>query len=296
MMPQMKILFISDFSLKHSPGGAQRSNQIIIDKATELGHVLHEMYSDSGVTLEEFVKLVAEQKYDFIISSNLEVLSKTPGLIDTLSILPNHVRLEHDMNMYLTSQDRYTLYSNCVKTFFLTEYHYQRFIDNYGDFFKNVEIISDPIDTETFHDLGEDREDVILFSGFLHSLKGASVFINYVKNNPDKKFVCSSWGEEFFTNQLQLLKNVEFIGTTDYEAMPTLYNRVSSIFYKPIMDEPFCRTIGEAILCGVPNLIINDKIGCVHEMERLGKDKFIKSCNNAAQDFWRILFSLRSFG
>ena len=118
MMPQMKILFISDFSLKHSPGGAQRSNQIIIDKATELGHVLHEMYSDSGVTLEEFVKLVAEQKYDFIISSNLEVLSKTPGLIDTLGILPNHVRLEHDMNMYLTAQARYTLYSNCVKTFF----------------------------------------------------------------------------------------------------------------------------------------------------------------------------------
>ena len=32
-----KIIFISDFNLSHSIGGAQRSNEIIINKGRELG-------------------------------------------------------------------------------------------------------------------------------------------------------------------------------------------------------------------------------------------------------------------
>ena len=32
-----KVLWISDFNLSHTPGGAQRSNALIIDKGRELG-------------------------------------------------------------------------------------------------------------------------------------------------------------------------------------------------------------------------------------------------------------------
>jgi glycosyltransferase involved in cell wall biosynthesis len=282
----MKILFITDFSLDHNSGGAQRSNDIIVKTGIELKHVVHNMYHDSGLKTNDLIKLIGEHKYDYIISSNLELLSKEEGLIDLLYMMPNHIRLEHDMNMYLDDESRFKLFSNCHKTFFLTEYHHQKFRDFYGDYFQNVEIVADPIDTSVFYDFGKDREDATLYTGFMHSFKGTSVFINHVKENPSKKFIVAGWGSDHLVNQIKDLENVEYLEKVEYEKMPEVYNRVSSIFYKPNMCEPFCRSVGEAILCGVPNLVVNDIIGCVHEESRLGFDEFKNSCNNAADNFW----------
>jgi glycosyltransferase involved in cell wall biosynthesis len=280
----MRALVISDFGIHHTPGGAQRSNDIIIKKGLELGHEIDVVHYDS-----DFSILNRTGDYDYVISSNMEQLCRVNGLIDLLYSLNNHVRLEHDMNMYLQDEDRYKLFSNCYKTFFLTEYHHNRYLDFYGDYFQNVEIVADPIDTKLFYGFGGEREDVILSTGFMHSLKGTNVFINYTKQNPDKDFVYAGWGSEFFMDQIRSLKNVEFLGSVAYSDMPALYNRVSSIFYKPNIHEPFCRSVGEAILCGVPNLVVNDIIGCVHEESRLGFDEFKNSCNNAATKFWKAI-------
>jgi len=282
----VKILFISDFLLEHSPGGAQRSNSLIIDVGELRGHEIHQMHYQSNVSTLKLIQLLNDKKYDYVISSNLEQLAREEGLIDLLHMLPNHVRLEHDMCMYLTEENRYKLFSNCAKTFFLTEYHHKQFCNFYGDYFNNVEIVADPIDTSVFYDYGDEREDVILYVGFMHTFKGTNNFINFAKQNQDKKFIVSAWGSDWFINQILELKNVDFIGKTEYEDMPKLYNKVNSIFYQPVMHEPFCRSVGEAILCGVPELITNDIIGCIHERDRLGIKDFKNSCNNAAKTFW----------
>ena len=277
----MKTLFISDFGLEHDSGGAQRSNDIIIKRGRELGHEIDVVHHDS-----DFSILNRTSDYDYVISSNLTVLSRINGLIDLLYNLNNHVRLEHDMNMYLQDEDRYKLFSNCYKTFFLTEYHHNRYLDFYGDYFQNVEIVADPIDTKVFYDFGGEREDIILSTGFMGNHKGTNVFINYTKQNPDKDFVYAGWGSEFFMDQIKSLKNVEFLGSVPYSSMPDLYNRVSSIFYKPNIHEPFCRSVGEAILCGVPNMILNNTIGAIHEIDRLGFDQFKCNCENASDNLW----------
>jgi len=285
----MKILFIADFSLQHNSGGAQVSNDILIRAGKDRDHEIHQMFSDSNLSTIDLIKFIGENKYDYIISSNLEVISRQAGLLDLLYMLPNHIRVERDMNLYLSEEARHKLFSNCVKTFFLTDYHYQQFRNFYGDYFQNVEILPSPFDTEKFIDKKTKRLPLTLYSGFCHSFKGTNVFIRYAKENPDRKFICSCWGDDYYINQIKSLSNVEFIGKTDYKDMPDLYNKVDTFFYQPNMHEPLCRSVTEAVLCGVPNMILNDKIGATHEIERVGLDSFRETCGNSAQLFWQIL-------
>ena len=53
----MKILLISDFGLHHTPGGAQRSNQIILDEGISRGHDIKCFHYDSEVR-------ILEEKYE----------------------------------------------------------------------------------------------------------------------------------------------------------------------------------------------------------------------------------------
>ena len=286
-----KVLLISDFSVQHTVGGAQRSNQLIIDKGRQLGHHIDEVfYTDVNKTLDVDKCVETFNSYDVVISSNLEVISAIcPQIIDALHGIDHHVRFEHDMCQYLTAQRRHDLFSRCKKTLFLTDYHYQCFKNYYSDYFQNVEIIYDPIDTNQFFDFGRERQDVILYVGFMHHLKGTGQFINFARENPDKKFVCAVWGDTFYSSALSKLDNVSITGIVSYEDMPELYNNVSSLFCQPICDEPFCRSAGEALLCGVPNIINNGKIGVINELERVGIDNIRSGCNNAPINFWRTV-------
>ena len=66
-----------------------------------------------------------------------------------------------------------------------------------------------------------------------------------------------------------------------------LYNKYESIFYNPVLPEPFCRSICEALLCGMKIISSSSKmIGCLNELESVGQEKFKINCENAAQIFW----------
>ena len=83
----MNILFISDFNLNHNSGGAQVSNDAIINKCIELGHNITVHNYDSSPL--NFI-----YKYDLIISSNLEAINyESPHVIDLIINHNNHVRL-----------------------------------------------------------------------------------------------------------------------------------------------------------------------------------------------------------
>ena len=140
----MKILFVSDFSLKQNSGGAQVSNDAIIKHGEQLGHeiVLHNI--DSAYT--DFLC-----SYDLVISSNLEVINKnTPDKLNFILNHPQHIRLEHDSCLYLDQDIRKQLFESSKINFFLSEFHISFFREMYGDIFPNVEIVADPIDTKLF--------------------------------------------------------------------------------------------------------------------------------------------------
>lgn len=278
----MNILFISDFNIKQNRGGAQRSNEIFIQYGKSIGHNITEYNYDSSIDL-------LMNKYDILISSNLEyIVHLNPNVINVIANHPYHVRLEHDMNRYLTQEQRRILFGGCYKTVFLTEYHHKLFLENYGDIFSNVIYISDPIDTSLFYDRKTPRENKILYVGFMHELKGSFDFFRYVAGAPQLKFVIAGWGEPIFHHLASTLPNVEFLGELSHVDMPLLLNKYSHFMYLPRIEEPFCRSVAEALLCGML-LNVNDKIGCLHELKRLGEEAFRKACLEAHKQFWDII-------
>ena len=278
-----KILWLADYDLDVAPGGAQRSDKIIIDQGKLLGYNIlklnHETYN-SSININD---------YDVLITSNLCVLSaKNLDLINNISKHRYHVRLEHDSNEYLKQEDRVKLFGSCVKSIFLSDFHISFFKQRYGDIFKNVEIIYDPIDFHNFRNLNKEREDKILYAGYMHPLKGSFEFFDFVLSNPTQQFVIAGWTDNKILNHLcNSISNIEYLALKKYEEMPVIYNKYKYMFYNPNLNEPFCRSVAEAILCGMSILTSKeDRIGCLNEISKIGIVKFKQECGKSAATFW----------
>mgnify|MGYP003648766925 FL=1 len=278
-----KVLWISDFDLDTAPGGAQRSDFLIIEKAKLLGISIKKTNKDNILDIENF------NAFDMIVTSNVTViLNENPQLLDNISSHKNHVRLEHDSNEHISPEQREKLFSNCSKTIFLSEYQHSFFKGLYGDIFKNVEIIYDPINSKKFKDEGLEREDKILFAGYMHELKGVDHFFEYALDNPDKDFVIAGFTSSKIYHMLaQKIKNIEYLGKVNHDKMPEIFNKYKAMFYSPLVREPFCRSVAEAVLCGMDILTDRqDKIGSLQEIKKVGIEEFRDKCNNAAKTFW----------
>jgi len=278
-----KVIWLADFDLHQAAGGAQRSDKILIDHGRNLG------FNIFKVNRETFGAHINIHDYEILVSSNIQaLLHLNPWLLQEINNHKYHVRLEHDSNAYLSNENRKTLFSNCKKTFFLTEYHYRYFIEEYGDFFQNVEIIPDPIDTNKFKNFNQNRENAILYAGYMHPLKGSYEFFDFVLQNPNKNFVLAAWSNyptlEFLA---RAVPNIKYLGIIDYDKMPELYNQYSDFFYNPNLREPFCRSFAEALLCGCKIMCSKvNNIGAYHDFVKFGKEKFIERCNTAQILFW----------
>lgn len=278
----MKVLLVSDFNLSHSRGGAQRSNDIIVKKGTERGHQIDEFNYDCPFTLYL-------NDYDVVISSNLEVLSQTnPQIVVAITNHKCHVRLEHDSNTYWNNEFRKKFWGSCKKSFFLTPFHHSFFLQEYGDIFPNVEIVPDPIDNSfgmIFDTVTIDTKTRIGYVGFMHQLKGTVNFIQYVSTHPEKKFRVAAWGNPDYERILRSFNNVQFYGEIHFDRMPEFYNDLESLYYNPVCNEPFCRSVGEALLCGTKIIGGSSRIGSLN-MYNEDPDNFRSKCLNAATTFW----------
>lgn len=279
-----KILWLADFDLESAPGGAQRSDKIIIDQGKLLGYNILKLNS------ETYNPSVNIYNYDVVITSNIcSLYYKYPNLINEIANHKYHVRLEHDSNEYLKQEDRIKLFGSCVKTIFLSNFHISFFRQMYGDIFKNIEIVYDPIDCNTFTNLNKAREEKILYAGYMHPLKGTFEFFDFVLRNPTKQFAIAGWTDNHILNHLcNTIPNVEYLGLANYEQMPVIYNKYKYMYYNPNLNEPFCRSVAEAIICGM--LILTSKenqIGCINEIHANGIENFKEQCSKAALKFWQ---------
>ena len=277
----MKVLFISDFTLEQRSGGAQVSNDIIIKKGRELGFDIKEHHHLSSIT--DFLS-----SYDLVINSNLEAISKiSPEKLQYINKMPNSVRLEHDSCLYLEKNTRQQLFENCKKTFFLSQFHFDFFKEFYGNYFKNVEIVYDPIDTSIFKKEDKTKIYDIVYCGYLHKLKGLNNLMAYAKANPERKVSVFGWGDLNPATLFEGFDNITFEGSKTHEEIAEVFKQSKAVFHSPIVNEPFCRMIGEALLCGVEEVIGNtEKIGSYLEFKNIGYEKFKEECENAASIFW----------
>tara|TARA_R110001592_G_scaffold115220_7_gene315577 strand:+ start:980 stop:1834 length:855 start_codon:yes stop_codon:yes gene_type:complete len=277
----MKILFVSDFSLKHNGGGAQVSNDAIIKQGERLGHKITLHNFDSPYT--DFLS-----SYDLIISSNLEVTNnKSPDKLNLIINHENHVRLEHDSCLYLNQEVRKELFGSSKINFFLSDFHISFFKSMYGDIFPNVEIIPDPIDTDVFKIEKQKKEYDIVYCGFLHKLKGVDNLITFAQSNPKRVVDVFGWSSSDTESLFSSCENIKYHGKISHLQTADVYKKSNTIFHDPIVNEPFCRMVAEAILCGVEKFQGNDsKIGSLQEYKRLGREKFSLNCANATTMFW----------
>jgi len=279
----MRVLFVSDFTLQDGDGGAQVSNKILIDKGRELGYEIKEHNYRSSAT--DFLS-----SYDLVINSNLEVINKiSPEKIPLILRMPNSVRLEHDSCRYLSNDIRKQLFSNAKKNFFLSQYHLEFFQNLYGDYFHDVEINYDPIDTSIFTKSEEKKEYDVVYCGYLHLLKGLNNLINFAKQNPDRRIDVFGWAAKGISVDFIFkgIKNITHHGLLDHHEVAEVFKKSKSLFHSPIVNEPFCRMVGEALLCGVDEVIGNpSKIGSYLEFQKVGYDLFRKNCQSAASKFW----------
>ena len=60
-------------------------------------------------------------------------------------------------------------------------------------FFKNIEIVYDPIDTEVFYEGTEEKKYDIVYCGYLHALKGVRRLVEYATANPHRSIDIFGW-------------------------------------------------------------------------------------------------------
>tara|TARA_Y100001973_G_C5155480_1_gene310489 strand:+ start:323 stop:1162 length:840 start_codon:yes stop_codon:yes gene_type:complete len=275
----MKVLWIADFGLQHNIGGAQRTDSFVIQEGTNRGHEIVFLNYDTPSD-------VLNDTYDLVVSGNLENIShRRPDVFQYLLNHPNHVRFEHDSNSYLSQDARKALFNSTKKTIFLSEFHHQTFAQLYGNIFKNVEIVRPFIDSKVFYDFQQERENKTLYVGFFHFLKGTVKFLDFVINNPDKKFVVAGWGSKGFEGHIEHLHNVDYIGKVDHDEMPNLFNKYKTMYYHPEKFEPFCRSVGEAIMCGM-QLDVSDNIGAFHDLQKYGIEELTQMCSGSPKIWW----------
>ena len=279
---KLNIILISDFNRDQSSGGAQVSNDLIINEGRKRGHniVLHN-YNSSPVNFLT--------SYDMVISSNLEVLyGSSKSIFDFIINHPNHVRLEHDSCLYLSTNDRVDLFKSSKLNFFLSQYHLEFFTSMYGDIFGDTKIVSDPIDVTLFKkDLSAENRYDIVYCGLIHELKGIRKLLEFSVNNPDRKIDVFGWGAKNAESIFDNYPNINFNGKIEHNEIPKVFQSCQSVFHSPIVNEPFCRMVGESILCGVESIIGSpEKIGSYLEYERLGLDQFKNNCRDALDNFW----------
>ena len=282
----MRVLFVSDLTLERNKvGGAQLSNSFIVERGKQLGHEIVE--HDYGSSIVDFLST-----YDLLISSNLEVISnRSPEKLNFILKHPNHVRIEHDSCSYLQQETRKSLFKSSKKNFFLSKYHISFFRELYGDFFENIEIVYDPIDTDIFSLKDTPKIYDVVYCGYIHPLKGSDNLIKFARNNPDRTLDVFGWSSTQSPDDLkkyfQTESNINYRGVVEHEEIASVFQQSKALFHNPLVREPFCRMVAEALLCGVEELIGDkNKIGSYLEFQDVGYENFKDGCKNATTKFW----------
>jgi glycosyltransferase involved in cell wall biosynthesis len=216
------------------------------------------------------------------------ISQQSPEKLDFILRHPNHIRLEHDSCSYLKNKDRKNLFCSSKLNFFLSQFHVSFFKDFYGDYFENVEIVYDPIDTTIFKPQKRDKIYDVVYCGYLHPLKGLSDLLKFAETNPDRKINIFGWGAPDPDTLFGSCPNITFEGAKEHEEIAHIFQQSKAVYHSPVVNEPFCRMMGEALLCGVEEIIGDtSKIGAYLEFEKVGHEKFKEGCGKAAENFWK---------
>ena len=288
-----KIIWVQDFNTITHPGGAQLTNQYVIDWGKNLGFDIEEC---SIYTIE---KLGVSPNYYlregdlFILNNIVHLNSKYPSLIQEIIRYKNYIRFEHDYiwmhgNLY-KEEFMKELFSKSLLNIYLSPLHRDTH-EEYGVLRDNDVYCPSPIDSEMFKIMPEieRKPNSVIYTGGISRHKGIENIMNFAQNHPEFSFDLVGWEEhpELLENAPE---NVTAIPTIPYEDMPKMLNKYESFIHLPNWNEPFGRSVAEAHLCGC-KLLVNENIGFLSYYWNFNNIPWLRhELANTPSQFWRTV-------
>ncbi len=273
------ILWISDFSTQQYPyGGAEITDSLLRKKgrgySANIDLVLCHSCTKEKIDEAEFI----------ILSNNLRLSLKNR---DYIMRNKRYICLVQDCGRWMQA---------CLQTPGLLEHSLLNIYMSPGQrevylkpFPKQHHVCIPPPVPDIFKIVEGNREDKILFVGFLHEGKGIENVLNYARNTTKKVDFYGYCESDKWLKDINWLGNTEFKGGVDMESLPNIYNKYKYYIHLPNIYESFSRTTAEAMLCGC-EIIHNGLLGILSY--NFGKEGLRAAITGADSNFWKAINEL----
>lgn len=281
----MKIAWVADFRDIDRQGGAQLTNRLLTHFAfLQKKHQVVEIGLHNLTLTDKFLT-----GFDlYIINNWVEIYQHEPGKNFLNYIVDNKpfVRFVHDYdekdNIPETEPLRKKLFEKAKLVITLSPLHTATLKRIYPLPANTISI--PPYIEDLFSDSGFRRlTDEVIGVGEVNERKGILNFIEYAKQNPQKRFHFFTWEKDTAKYKQP---NIYFYPPVNNHYLHIYYNMFDSFIHLPKWKEPFGRAVAEAYLSNC-NMIVNDNIGFFsYKWDYKDREKIREIISFAPRDFW----------
>lgn len=273
----MEIAWVADFIIKtHKAGGAQYSNQMIIDEGLRRGYDIDIITKDD----------IPDREYDLYILNNLRYIDRQ--FLDDVIGNKKYIRWEHDYWICGMNKHRPHILPNSLLNLFMSARHLKECQSMLKIKIPNADYVTSPIDTDKFCIEGKKQKGLVVWSGHDRpDNKGFANAIKYAEDNPGLKF--KMFG--IFKDKHRLPPNVDIVGEVEQGIFIGWLKKAQYLMAVPNWIEPSGRSVMEGILCGC-DLIVNGNIGILSENINWNNYNEVVELAHSEGKFWDLVEKL----
>lgn len=309
----MRIAWLNNYATSEHPGGAERTNEIMIKHGKELGHEIVEVTPEIMKNRPYYV-----EQAKLVVLNNINNFSRAD--IRYVMDQCNYVNYLHDYdNIELVKQNTVisNLFTNSQLNILLSPLHLSVYQEAFPEQFNDKTYLQ-PSPVEGCHESIITQHDMrrIVFVGNICPEKGlynvlkfaqalrspfsntykhvAPVFANYnIKNLDDVVIEFYGWGSTDRLKKVIEQPNCVYKGQLTHEEMLKVYHEVGWLIHFPVRKEPYGRAVVEAFLSGCKLIVDQHTVGCRSYDWNWGSVTNIRKLNDEhANNFWKTITSL----
>ncbi len=290
----MKIAFLKDYSMKEFIGGANVTDELMIQAGIEKGHNIQEI-NHQELTKN---KLPVLDNFDLIILSNINMF-KTE-VIEEIIRNRKYVTYNHDYlfckfrsaqcetrckSLCTPAKVYQDMYANSLLNIFLSPLQLQIHKKFFGMTMRDAIYIPSPIEQDKYRPNLAVQQDAYLYIGSIMSHKGVPQMLDFARANKKKIFHFA--GRPVSAELTKQLKTESrYLGELDHKDIPKLLRRYKYFMVNPQWPESFGRTLIEAICSGCTLVKFEKSQMTGMESYNLSPANMISLCADAPNVFW----------
>jgi glycosyltransferase involved in cell wall biosynthesis len=261
----IKVGWVHDYSLKKRFGGAQLTNETIIEgapKSVKVARCYPGNVQAADVYILNNIKFFSERE--------LTAFLKSP-----------HIKFEHDhWDTPQAWQKKYIkpIYNSALGAIFLSPLHKRTFLDIHNVLPAECECIPSPVDPGRFW--ADPGKRGVVWLGEYASHKGIKQACAWAENHQTVvKFW--GWGDEPPRGPYTV-----DCGRAPYSLVPSILAEARALLFLPVWYEAFGRIVAEATFSGC-EIIGNENIGALSW--GLDREGLAEACKDSPAKFWGIV-------